>query len=288
MRFEAPETIEAAVALLAGAEGNAYPLSGGTDLLVQMRSGRIEPDLIVDLKRIKSMREITRENGGYRIGGAVSGAEINEHETLPHDWPGIAEAANLVGSTQVAGRATLAGNLCNSSPAADTVPAMVAAGAIAHVVGPNGARDVPVEDIPAGVGKNSLAKGEMVDSIFLPEKPAHASDAYIRFIPRTEMDIAVVGCGASVTLDDEGRVTAARVALGAIAPTVVRVDAGADAVIGTVLDDAAMSALNDACAAACNPIDDKRGTVEFRTEVAGVLAQRAIKQAAERAKGAAA
>ncbi len=284
MRFEAPETVEAAVALLAGEAGDAFPLSGGTDLLVQMRSGRIDPALVVDTKRIASLREIARDGGGWRIGAAVSGAEINEHAELLADWPGIAEAANLVGSTQIAGRATLAGNLCNSSPAADTVPAMVAAGAIARIVGPNGKRDVPAEDIPVGVGKNSLTKGEMVEAILLPEKAAKSGDCYLRFIPRTEMDIAVVGCGASLTLDADGTVTKAKIALGAVAPTVVVVEDGAKAIIGTKLDDAALDALAKACEAACNPIDDKRGTVAFRTEVAGTLARRAVKIAADRAR----
>jgi len=282
MRFEAPETVEAAVALLAGEAGSAFPLSGGTDLLVQMRSGRIAPDLVVDTKRIPSMREIAREGAGWRIGAAVSGAEINEHAGLMADWPGIAEAANLVGSTQVAGRATLAGNLCNSSPAADTVPAMAAAGALARVVGPNGKRDVPVEQIPTGVGKNALAKGEMVECILLPERGSRASDCYLRFIPRTEMDIAVVGVGVSLTLGAGDVVEAARVALGAVAPTVVVVDASP--IIGSALDEAALGALAAACEAACNPIDDKRGTVAFRTEVAGTLARRAALIARDRAK----
>lgn len=282
MRFEAPETVEAAVALLAGEAGTAFPLSGGTDLLVQMRSGRIAPDLVVDTKRIASLREIAAENGGWRIGAAVSGAEINEHADLVADWPGIAEAANLVGSTQVAGRATLAGNLCTASPAADTVPAMAAAGARARIAGPDGTREVPVEDIPVGVQKNALAKGEMIEAIVLPEKPPRTSGAYLRFIPRTEMDIAVVGVGVSVTLGADGTVTAAKVALGAVAPTVVVVDTSS--IIGSTLDEAALSALAAACSAACNPIDDKRGTVEFRTEVAGTLARRAVKIAAERAK----
>jgi len=282
MRFEAPETVEAAVALLAGEAGTAYPLSGGTDLLVQMRSGRIAPDLVVDTKRIASLREIAREGAGWRIGAAVSGAEINEHDGLMADWPGLAEAANVVGSTQVAGRATLAGNLCTASPAADTVPAMAAAGALARITGPDGTREVPVEDVPTGVQKNGLAKGEMIEAIVLPEKPARSSSAYLRFIPRTEMDIAVVGVGVSLTLDADGTVTAAKLALGAVAPTVVVVDTAP--IIGTKLDEAALDALAAACSAACNPIDDKRGTVEFRTEVAGTLARRAARVAYNRAR----
>lgn len=284
MRFEAPETVEAAVALLAGEAGTAYPLSGGTDLLVQMRSGRVAPDLVVDTKRIATLREIAREGGGWRIGAAVSGAEINEQAALVAEWPGLAEAANLVGSTQVAGRATLAGNLCTASPAADTVPAMAAAGALARIVGPAGRRDIPVEQIPVGVQKNALAKGEMIECILLPERGARAADCYLRFIPRTEMDIAVVGCAVSLSLDESGVVEAAKVALGAVAPTVVVVEDAAAALIGTALEDAALDALAAACEAACNPIDDKRGTVAFRIEVAGTLARRAAQIAYTRAK----
>jgi carbon-monoxide dehydrogenase medium subunit len=183
------------------------------------------------------------------------------------------------------GRASLAGNLCTSSPAADTVPAMVAAGATARIVGPDGTRDVAVEDVPSGVQKNSLGKGEVVESIFLPARPARSSDAYLRFIPRTEMDIAVVGCGISVTLAEDGTVSDAKVALGAVAITVQVVTEGASAIIGTKLDDAALDALAAAASAACKPIDDKRGTIEFRTDVAGVLAKRAAKIAYDRAAG---
>ena len=191
MIYEVPETVDSAVALLSGATGSARILAGGTDLLVQMKSGAVEPDLVVDIKRIDGMKSITQEDGGWRIGAAVSGAEMGEHDALCADWPGVVEAMELIGSTQVQGRATLAGNLCNASPAADSVPAMVAAGALVRVAGPDGVRDIPAEDIPVSPGKTSLAKGEFVTSVFLPPRPAKSGDAYLRFIPRTEMDIAV-------------------------------------------------------------------------------------------------
>ena len=197
------------------------------------------------------------------------------------------EATNLIGSTQIQGRCTMAGNLCNASPAADSVPAMVAAGAVARVVGPNGTRVVPVEEIPTAPGRTSLEKGELVDAIILPERGSRGGDAYLRFIPRTEMDIAVVGCGVSLTLDYDGTCTAARVALGAVAPTVIVVPEAADALIGTKVDHAALDALSAACSAAAKPIDDKRGTVDFRVHVAGVLAKRAAVIAKKRAGGAA-
>jgi carbon-monoxide dehydrogenase medium subunit len=245
----------------------------------------IEPELIVDIKRIKGMREITAEEGGWRIGAAVSGAEMGEHAGLVADWPGVVEAAGLIGSTQVQGRATLAGNLCNASPAADSVPAMVAAGAVARIVGPEGTRDLPVIDVPQGPGKTALGQGEFIASVWLPARGARSGDCYLRFIPRTEMDIAVVGCGISLSLDEADRVTAARVALGAVGPKVMLVEEAAEAITRRVLDEAALSDLAAACSRAATPIDDKRGTVDFRRHVAGVLARRAAVIAVKRAKG---
>jgi carbon-monoxide dehydrogenase medium subunit len=284
MRFEAPRSVEEAVTALAGQTG-AHVLAGGTDLLVKLRAEMIEPELIVDIKRIAGMREIAAEEGGWRVGAAVSGAEMGEHAGRVADWPGVVEAAGLIGSTQVQGRATLAGNLCNASPAADSVPAMVAAGAVARIVGPEGTRDLAVIDVPQGPGKTALARGEFIASIFLPARGERSGDAYLRFIPRTEMDIAVVGCGISLSLDEAGRVTAARVALGAVGPKVILVEAAAEAIKRRVLDEAALSDLAEACSKAATPIDDKRGTVAFRRHVAGVLARRAAVIAEARAKG---
>jgi carbon-monoxide dehydrogenase medium subunit len=283
MRYEAPLNVEDAVAALAGHAG-AHVLAGGTDLLVRLRGEMIEPELIVDIKRIAGLRGIVAEEGGWRIGAAVSGAEMGEHEGLRAAWP-VVEAAGLIGSTQVQGRATMAGNLCNASPAADSVPAMVAAGAVARIVGPQGTRDLPVIDVPQGPGKTALERGEFIASILLPARGPRSSDAYLRFIPRTEMDIAVAGCGVSLSLDEEGRVTASRVALGAVGPKVMLVEEAAEAIKRRVLDEAALNDLAAACSRAATPIDDKRGTVDFRRHVAGVLARRAAVIAETRAKG---
>ena len=285
MRYEAPTTVDRAVSLLAAEKGLTFILAGGTDLLVRMKSGQIEPDLVVDVKRIEPLRRITAEGGGYRIGAAVPSAELGEHEGLRRLWPGVVEAANLIGSTQIQGRATMTGNLCNASPAADSVPALVAAGATVTIAGPRGRRELPVEDVATAPGKTALAKGEIVESIFLLARPPRSSDAYLRFIPRTEMDIAVVGAGVSLTLDDKGICKAARVSLGAVAPRVLLVKEAADALIGTSIDEAALDNLAAAASAACRPIDDKRGTREFRIQVAGVLARRAAAIALRRAKG---
>ena len=285
MRYERPETLKQAAQLLAKEKGRAFILAGGTDLLVRMRSGFVEPDLIVDIKNIPATRQIQASASGFKIGAAVSGAELGEHAKVKKAWPGVVEAVNLIGSKQVQGRCTMVGNLCNASPAADSVPALVAAAAKAVIAGPRGKRTIPVEQVPVGPGRTSLKKGEIVESIILPRRPARSGDAYLRFIPRTEMDIAVVGVGVSVTLDAKGVCTAARVSLGAVAPTVLLVPEAAKAIIGTKMDKAALDALAKACSAACRPIDDKRGTREFRIKVAGVLARRAAQIARKRAGG---
>ena len=275
---------KAAAIALAEEPGLARVLAGGTDLLVQMKAGSLAIDLVVDIKKIPGIRDITAEAGGFRIGAAVSGAELGEHAGVLAMWPGVVEAARLIGSTQIQGRCTMAGNLCNGSPAGDSVPALLAAGAEVRIEGPNGVRDVPVQDIPTGPGKTTLTKGDIVTSLLLPARPARSGDAYLRFIPRTEMDIAVASAAVSLTLDATGTVTAARVALGAVAPKVLLVDAAAKAIIGTKLDAAALATLTQACEAACSPIDDKRGTIAFRTSTAGVLARRAALIAYARAK----
>lgn len=284
MRYEAPETLEAAVTLLANEPGEARVLAGGTDLLVQLKTDIIAPQLLVDIKRIAELREVKREAGGFRIGAAVTGAELKEHPELKTVWPGVVEAANLIGSTQVQGRATLGGNLCNASPAADSVPALIAAGARVTVVGPNGRRDLPVENVVLGPRRLALEKGEFVVSFFLPPRPPRSADAYLRFIPRTEMDIAVVGAGVNLTLNEEGKVTAARVGLGAVAARPLLVPEAAEALVGSSLEDQALARFEEAVRSACQPIDDKRGTREFRIKVAGVMACRAALKAYERAR----
>jgi carbon-monoxide dehydrogenase medium subunit len=287
MRYEAPTSLDEAVALLAAEPGEARVLAGGTDLLVQLRTDLIEPALLVDIKRIAETRQVTEDGGGFRIGAAVTGAELKEHPKLKSVWPGLVEATNLIGSTQVQGRATMGGNLCNGSPAADSVPALIAAGALAMIAGPGGRRELPVEDVMLAPRKLALAKGEVIASFLLPPKPARTADAYLRFIPRTEMGIAVVGCGIALTLDAGGTCTAARVALGAVAPRPLLVPEAAVALVGSKVDDAALARLDAAARAACRPIDDKRGTKDYRIKVAGVLARRAAQAAYERARRAA-
>ena len=284
MRYEAPESVEGAVTLLAGGGSRGRVLAGGTDLLVQLRAGMIAPDLVVDIKGISETREIRWEDGTLVIGAAVTGAELGEHTAAKSMWPGVVEAAELIGSTQIQGRASLAGNLCNASPAADTVPALIAAAAVCRVAGPDGTRRVPVGDVCTGPGQLSLGDGEFVVAFEFPERPPRSADAYLRFIPRTEMDIAVVGVGVNLSFDENGRCSAARVALGSVAPTVILVEEAGAALVGTECDEAALETMAAGARAACRPIDDKRGTAEYRTKVAGVLATRAARIAAERAR----
>lgn len=284
IRYHVPNSLDEAVGAIMAAGGGARVLAGGTDLLVQMRSGAVRPGVIVDIKKIAETSSIEETaDGGFRVGAAVPGAVLAEHPRFGKVWPGVLEAVNLIGSTQVQGRASAGGNLCNASPAADSVPAMVAAGAVVTVHGPNGRRDLKVEDVPAGPGRTHLLPGEIVVSFKLPARPKGSSDAYLRMIPRTEMDIAVVGCGVSLTMKD-GACTAARVALGAVAPTVVLVEAAGKALSGSRLDAAALDAAAAACSAACRPIDDKRGTIAYRIKVAGVLLKRTVAIAAKRAE----
>ncbi|MEO8244099.1 MAG: xanthine dehydrogenase family protein subunit M [bacterium] len=285
MLYAKPKTAGEAAQLLAAESGITRVLAGGTDVLVQLKAGMIEPALIVDIKAIPGIRAITAEKGGFRIGAAVSGIELGEHAALCAMYPGVTEGAQLIGSKQVQGRCSMVGNLCNASPAGDAVPGLVAAQATVRIEGPNGSRDAAVLDIPTGPGKTSLKKGEIITSVFLPATAPRTSDAYLRFIPRTEMDIAVASAAVSLTLDAAGTITAARVVLGAVAATVLLVEAAAKAIVGTKLDAAAQAALEKAASAAAKPIDDKRGTIEFRTKVAGVLARRAAVIAYERAGG---
>jgi CO/xanthine dehydrogenase FAD-binding subunit len=258
LAYTAPTTVEEAVRALAGASGVAKVLSGGTDLLVQLRSGRAKPDLIVDIKKIPDMSGIYERDGAFVIGAATCGAVIGECEALRQAWPGVVEAANLIGSTQIQGRATLAGNLCNASPAADSVPALIAARATCVVAGANGRREAPVESIVTGPGRTSLGRDEFIVAFYLPKRPPRSADAYLRFIPRTE--------------------------LGAVAPTALLVADAAAALIGRVLDATVLDAVDQAARRACKPIDDKRGTIEYRIKVAGVMARRAATIAYERAR----
>jgi carbon-monoxide dehydrogenase medium subunit len=285
IRYEAPRSIGEVVQLLKSGNGaDARVLAGGTDLLVQMHLGLRSPGLVVDVKRVPELISTALDDRELRLGASVCAAEIVENKQIGELYPGLVEASDLIGSTQIQGRASIGGNLCNGSPAADTVPALIVLGAEAVVAGPAGQRTVPVESFVTGPGETVLQDGELVVEFRIARPAQRSADAYLRFIPRTEMDIAVVGVGVSLTLDRDGTCTAARVALGAVGPTQIVVPEAAEALIGTQIDEQALQRAADASSAAANPIDDKRGTVAFRRKVSGVLTRRSAAIAAERAR----
>ena len=285
MQYHSPSSFNEAVALSNSSSGLVKYLAGGTDVLVQLKIGTKSPDHLIDIKNIPGVREISlRDDGGYTIGAAVSGAQLTEHKELSKKWPGLVEGMELVGSAQIQSRATLVGNLCNGSPAADSVPGMIAAGASVSILNSSGTKDVLVEDIPSGPGSTSLENGELITAINLPKRNDYEGDAYLRFIPRTEMDIAVVGCAVNLSLEN-GVITAAKVVLGAVGPKVILAHSAADCLVGTKLDGSSLSRFSAECSQIAKPISDKRGSEEFRKDIIGVIAQRAAKKAYDRALG---
>ena len=285
MQYHSPSSFNEAVAISNSSSGLVKYLAGGTDVLVQLKIGTKSPDHLIDIKNIPGVKEISlRDDGGYTIGAAVSGAQLTQHNELSKKWPGLVEGMELVGSTQIQSRATLVGNLCNGSPAADSVPGMIAAGASVSILNSSGTKDVLVEDIPSGPGSTSLENGELITAINLPKRNDYEGDAYLRFIPRTEMDIAVVGCAVNLSLEN-GVITAAKVVLGAVGPKVILAHSAADCLVGTKLDGSSLSRFSTECSQIAKPISDKRGSEEFRKDIIGVIAQRAAKKAYDRALG---
>ncbi|MDG1196921.1 MAG: xanthine dehydrogenase family protein subunit M [Actinomycetota bacterium] len=282
MKYASPSSVEEATGVLAGAL-SAQVFAGATDVVPQIRAGRKQPEILVDLKGIKELLNVSNEATHWRVGAATPTARLTQNSDFSSEFPGLSEAAGLIGSDQIQNRSSLGGNLCNGSPAADSVPAMVVNGVRAVVAGGSGSRTVPVSEIVTGPGKTSLADDEFIVEFEIDHMPAHTGDAYLRLIPRTEMDIAVVGVGVRVTLDDEGKINAADIVLGAVAPTIVRVPEAEAALVGNQINDEILATVSAAASAACNPIDDKRGTIAYRKQVAGVLAKRAVLLAAERA-----
>ena len=283
MRYASPTTVAEAVELLAS-DSEARVFAGATDLIPQIRAGRPEPSAMIDLKRIERMCAISSDGSSFTVGAATPTADICAHDGLAPAFPGLVEASGLIGSDQIQSRSTWGGNLANASPAADTPPSLIVNDARAVIAGPGGERTVPVAEIATGPGATSLGPGELIVEFELDEPPARTADAYLRLIPRTEMDIAVVGAAVRVTLNEDGTVAAAAIALGAVAPTVVRVPEAEAALVGHEASGEALAAVDAAAAAAASPIDDKRGTVAYRRQVAGVLARRAVSIAAERAR----
>ncbi|MGA1371378.1 MAG: FAD binding domain-containing protein [Pseudomonadales bacterium] len=284
--YHAPTSVAETLALLgdhAQAGRRVQVLAGGTDVLVQLRGVDRTPRSLVDIKGLAEVNRLHVGADHVFIGAAIPSALLNENAELIRLYPGLLEAADLIGSTQIQGRASVGGNLCNASPAGDTIPALIAVGAKCLIATAAGTRELPVEAFVTGVGRNALQPGELLLGLTLPRPAAGTADAYLRFTPRTEMDIAVAGCGVSVSLDASGVCTAARVGIGAVAPTALLVEAAALALIGTRLEDPALAAAGAACSQAASPISDKRGTADYRRKVVGVLCRRAAGIARDRA-----
>ena len=281
-QYLAAKTIDEAVDAHAKANGSARFLAGGTDLLVQIKSGIRKPNLVIDIKKIvelNSIKEISENE--FVIGASVSGANLNRNPKFANLWPGVLEAFRLIGSEQIQGRASLGGNLCNGSPAGDSVPALIAAGCKAVIAGPGERKEIPIENFHLGPGKTILENGQMLVALKFPKRNNNSADAYLRMTPRTEMDIAVVGCGVNISIEN-GVCTNARVSLGAVAPKPLLINEATDIMVGSSLDEETLEKVSKICRDSCNPIDDKRGTIDYRTKVAGVLFKRATLLAADR------
>ena len=287
IEFTTPKTINEAVQAMASKGDRARALAGGTDLLVQLRGGRRSADLVVDVKDIPELNEISYSpERGLTIGAAAACYRIYANEDVASKYPGLVDSASLIGSIQIQGRATLGGNLCNSAPSADAIPPMIALGGVANIAGPNGARQVAVEDFCTGPGRNVLEPGEILVSINIPAPPANSGANYLRFIPRNEMDIAVAGVGSGVVLDESGQnFVSARIALASVAPTPVFSQAAGDSLAGKPVSDEAIEEAAQLAMADAKPITDMRGTIRQRVHLVGVLTRRTLNNAIQRARG---
>lgn len=285
--YVAAQTVDEAVSLLANKGDQARVLAGGTDLIVQVREGRRRLELIVDVKKIPDVNVLSYDaQHGLHLGAAVPCHRIYNDATIAKAYPGLMDAFTLVGGTQIQGRASVGGNVCNSSPAADTIPPLIVHHTTCIIAGPNGRREVPIEQFCTAPGRNVLGRGEFLVSLRIPAPPQNFGARYLRFIPRNEMDIAVVGVGSSVVLSqDRNTITAARIALGAVAPTPLLVEEAAAALLGKPVSDATIEAAAEAARAAARPISDMRGTIEQRRHLAGVLTRRTLQGAIARARG---
>ena len=282
MEYSLPQSVEEALSTL-NSVSNATVFAGATDLIPQLRGGRAEPRLLVDLKKIPSLMNLSFSSGSWKIGAATPVASIKNNEKLTKELPGLAEASGLIGSDQIQTRASLGGNLCTASPGADTVPSLIVNDALAVIASNKGSRTIAVSDVVTGPGSISLGAREFIIEFILQQPPSRTSDAYERFIPRTEMDIAVVDAAARVSLDERGHCREAKIAIGAAAPTVIRVPAAERILKGKKINDEVLAKVMEEVSKACNPINDKRGTIEYRRQVAGVLAKRVILLAEKRA-----
>ena len=285
IEYECPQTLDDAVALFRRHGDNARALAGGTDLLVQMKVGRRQQGVVIDIKKIPEMNAVQYDPvKGLTLGASVACYKIYGDDAVRTHYPGLIDAVEIIGGTPIQGRATVGGNLCNAAPSADAIPALIAYNTVCHIVGPLGARHVPVEEFCTAPGENVLATDEILVALHLPPPSPHSGAAYLRFIPRNEMDIAVVGVGASVEVVD-GKFHSVRVALASVAPTPVFVKEAGEALEGKLANAESIQVAADLAKAAAKPISDMRGTAEYRSHLCKVITRRVLQTALNRALG---
>lgn len=285
--FVTPKSIDEAVKILASNGDNARMIAGGTDILVQMRVGRQTPSVVVDVKSIPELNVVSYDaSKGLTLGAAVPCYKIYQDKTVSAAYPGLIDTAWLIGGIQIQGRASIGGNVCNAAPSGDSIPAVIALEGVCNIAGPNGTRELPAEEFCTAPGRNALQSGEMLVSISFPAPVANSGANYQRFIPRNEMDIAVVGVGTSVVLDASGQnFVSARIALASVAPTPVFATEAGDSLAGKAVSEEAIQQASELAQAAAKPISDMRGTIRQRTHLVGVFTRRTLNRAIERARG---
>ncbi len=284
--YQAPTTLKEAVSIMANHGNRAYPLAGGTDILVQLRGGRREADVLVDTKKIPELNGIKLDDNGLQLGAAVPCYRIYQDAAVAAAYPGLVDAAGLIGSIQIQGRASIGGNLCNAAPSGDSIPPVITLGGEAHINGPNGWRTMPAADFCTGPGRNALQDGELLVAIQLPAPTANSGTAYLRFIPRNEMDIAVAGVSSTVQLDPSGQtIQSACIALASVGPTPILATAAGDSLAGKAVSDEAIAEAGRLASEAATPITDMRGTVRQRHHLVAVLTRRTLNIAIRRARG---
>ncbi len=283
--YEAPSTVAEAIGILEKHNGSARLLAGGTDLIDQIRMGRFTPEVVIDVKKIAELMQMEVTADGVQLGAAVPCYQIYGSEQICREYSALADATKIIGGAQIQSRASVGGNLCNSGPAADSTPALIALGTTAVIAGPAGTREVPVEEFCTGPGQNVLQRGELLTALKIPAQPAASGSHYLRFIPRNEMDIAAVGAGAQVVLDSSGEnFVSARISLGAVGPTPLFAQEAGDLLAGRPVSDEVIEEAMEAARKIASPIDDMRGTIEFRLHVTGVLTRRALETSIARAR----
>ena len=285
--FAAPKTLSEALELMASHGDRARVIAGGTDILVQLRGGRRSADLLVDVKAIPELNEISYSpQNGLVLGAAIPCYRIYQNQAVASAYPGLMDAASLIGGIQIQGRATIGGNICNAAPSGDSIPPVIVLGGVCHIAGPNGNRQIAAEEFCTAPGQNALQTGEILVSINLPPPQAHSGANYLRFIPRNEMDIAVVGVGTSIVLDASGQnFVSARIALASVAPTPVLARDAGDSLAGKPVSEASIQEASEKAMADAKPINDMRGTIRQRVHLVGVMTRRTLNNAVARARG---